>query len=298
MIHSMTGFASGQGKIAGFSWQIEVRSVNNRGLDFKLRAPEWIEGLDTAARAHLLKHVSRGSIYGNIRVVNDNQNSAATTLDTSSIIQSLEDIKMIETQAQEMGLSLSPSKASDILANFKYKGDFVTDNDAMVFLKDGLLKAFEGVVKNFLSSRQSEGNELAKILTAQVKQLEMQIKSAAKLLPEREKRLKENFLNQLNTVLENVPESDPQRVTQELALLAIKADVTEELDRLNVHVKSFNHFLLQGAVIGRKMDFLMQEFNREANTLCSKSQNSSLTAIGLDLKVLIDQIREQVQNVE
>ena len=298
VIHSMTGFASGQGKIAGFSWQIDVRSVNNRGLDFRLRTPEWIEGLDNAARAHLQKLVSRGSIHANIRVVNDKKTSMGTTLDIASIVQSLEKIQMIETQAEELGVDLSPSKASDVLGLTLDNAEFVTNNEEIIFLKDELLKAFEGVVENFLSSRQTEGNELAKILTAQAKQIEMQITSATKLLPEREKRLKANFLEQLSTVLENVTEADPQRVAQELALLTIKADVTEELDRLKVHVKSFKQFLLQGAVIGRKMDFLMQELNREANTLCSKSQNSSLTAIGLELKVMIDQMREQVQNVE
>ena len=294
----MTGFASGQGKIGRFSWQIEVRSVNNRGLDFKLRAPEWIEGLDIAARAFLQKHVSRGSIYANIRVVYDNQTSADAKLDVASILKILEKIKTIETQAKEMGLHLSSSKASDVLASTPGVDGFISDSDEIIFLKNGLLKEFERIVEKFLSSRQDEGVELAKILTTQIKQIETQVTSATNLLPEREKRLKKNFLNQLSTVLENVSELDPQRVAQELALLAIKSDVTEELDRLKVHIQSFKQFLLGGTVIGRKMDFLMQEFNREANTLCSKSQNSSLTAIGLDLKVTIDQMREQVQNVE
>ena len=297
MINSMTGFASSQGKIGKFSWQIEVRSVNNRGLDFKLRAPEWIEGLDIAARAFLQKKVSRGSIYVNIRVVNDNQTSAGAMLDITSVLQSIEQFKIVETQAKEIGLNLSPSKASDVLANTRGFIGFVTENDEIMFLKDGLLKEFERVVEKFLSSRLDEGGELAKILTTQIKQIEWQITSATKLLPERERRLQKNLLRQLGAVLENVSESDPQRVAQELALLAIKADVTEELDRLKVHVKSFK-ILLEGTVVGRKMEFLMQEFNREANTLCSKSQDSSLTAIGLDLKFMIDQMREQIQNVE
>lgn len=121
---------------------------------------------------------------------------------------------------------------------------------------------------------------------------------AVELARGRDLQLKENLHSQLKSVMDTLAEVDPQRLAQELATLLIKMDVTEEIDRLRVHVKSLLDLLLKGGAIGRKLDFLMQEFNREANTLCSKSQNSALTSIGLELKVLIDQMREQVQNVE
>jgi uncharacterized protein (TIGR00255 family) len=128
--------------------------------------------------------------------------------------------------------------------------------------------------------------------------LELLLQDAVDLLPDREKHQANSLKSQLKAVLKDIGQADPQRIAQELAVLAIRSDVTEELDRLKVHLVSARDMLNTGGVIGRKMDFLMQEFNREANTLCSKSQNSELTSIGLEIKVLIDQMREQVQNVE
>jgi uncharacterized protein (TIGR00255 family) len=128
--------------------------------------------------------------------------------------------------------------------------------------------------------------------------LELLLQAAVDLLPDREKHLANSLKSQLKAVLKDIGQADPQRIAQELAVLAIRSDVTEELDRLKVHLVSARDMLNTGGVIGRKMDFLMQEFNREANTLCSKSQNTELTSIGLEIKVLIDQMREQVQNVE
>jgi uncharacterized protein (TIGR00255 family) len=128
--------------------------------------------------------------------------------------------------------------------------------------------------------------------------LELLLQAAVDLLPDRETHQANSLKSQLKAVLKDIVQADPQRIAQELAVLAIRSDVTEELDRLKVHLVSARDMLNTGGVIGRKMDFLMQEFNREANTLCSKSQNTELTSIGLEIKVLIDQMREQVQNVE
>ena len=298
MIYSMTGFASAQGEIADFSWQIEMRSVNHRGLDIKLRAPDWIDGFDSAARAHLQKQVARGAIYVTIKLRDESQLYSGSSLDPVAIQKALDGIRMIEDQAMELGVNLAPSKASDLLHAAFGSGEKTLEEDKAGHLKSSLLKIFEEVTEAFVGSRRDEGQALKEVLLTQASQMTSLLDDAVELARGRDLQLKENFHSQLKFVMDTLAEVDPQRLAQELATLLIKMDVTEEIDRLRVHVKSLLDLLLKGGAIGRKLDFLMQEFNREANTLCSKSQDSALTSIGLELKVLIDQMREQVQNVE
>lgn len=298
VIYSMTGFASAQGEIADFSWQIEMRSVNHRGLDIKLRAPDWIDGFDSAARAHLQKQVARGAIYVTIKLRDESQLHSGPSLDPVTIQKALDGIRMIEDQAMELGVNLAPSKASDLLHAAFGSGEKTLEEDKAGHLKSSLLEIFEEVTEAFVGSRRDEGEALKEVLLTQASQMTSLLDDAVELARGRDLQLKENFHSQLKLVMDTLAEVDPQRLAQELATLLIKMDVTEEIDRLRVHVKSLLDLLLKGGAIGRKLDFLMQEFNREANTLCSKSQNSALTSIGLELKVLIDQMREQVQNVE
>ena len=146
--------------------------------------------------------------------------------------------------------------------------------------------------------REEEGTALARILGDQLTMVEALVAQAAELAEARRGLMAETLRANLARVMENADGADPDRVAQELALIAVKSDVTEEIDRLRAHVAAARALLDKGGPVGRKLDFLMQEFNREANTLCSKAQNSELTAVGLDLKAVIDQMREQVQNIE
>ena len=297
-MHSMTGFASAQGEISEFSWQIEISSVNHRGLDIKIRAPDWIDGLASAARAYLQKQVARGALYVIIKVRGETQNTRDSSLDPLAIHRVLEAIQLVEDQALKMEVNLGPSKASDVLAvAFDVEEKFTKAADTEA-LKSALIVDFMDVVNTFLVARRNEGDALKKVLLGQAVHITRLLESTEFILQAREVKLKENFQTQLVSLMETAADVDPQRLAQELASLMIKMDVTEEIDRLHIHVKSLHDLLSKGGVIGRKLDFLMQEFNREANTLCSKSQNSGLTAIGLELKVIIDQMREQVQNVE
>ena len=298
VIYSMTGFASAQGEIADFSWQIEMRSVNHRGLDIKLRAPDWIDGFDSAARAHLQKQVARGAIYVTIKLRDESQLHSGPSFDPVAIQKALDGIRMIEDQAMELGVNLAPSKASDLLHAAFGSGEKTLEEVKAGHLKSSLLEIFKEVTEAFVGSRRDEGQALKEVLLTQASQMTSLLDDAVELARGRDLQLKENLHSQLKSVVDTLAEVDPQRLAQELATLLIKMDVTEEIDRLRVHVKSLLDLLLKGGAIGRKLDFLMQEFNREANTLCSKSQNSALTSIGLELKVLIDQMREQVQNVE
>ncbi|MAT87701.1 MAG: YicC family protein [Aestuariivita sp.] len=298
MIQSMTGFASAQGKFGDFSWTAEIRSVNNRGLDIKLRLPDWIDGLEAASRDILKKNASRGSVSMNFKLLQDSKSSKEMRLDLSTLEQTLDALIIIENSALKRGINLEPSKASDLLqSSFGVTEDELMPDD-MSSLRSQIISALEKLVSDFCATRRAEGAELEKILTKQLTDLERLFQAAIDLLPAREKHQADNLKSHLNKILKDVGQADPQRVAQELAVLAIRSDVMEEIDRLKVHMLSAREMLSNGGIIGRKMDFLMQEFNREANTLCSKSQNSDLTAIGLEIKVLIDQMREQVQNLE
>jgi uncharacterized protein (TIGR00255 family) len=165
-------------------------------------------------------------------------------------------------------------------------------------LRDAILADFEAPLADFLAMRAAEGAALATILCDQLDQIAALTEQAARAAEARRADMAGVLRAQLARVMDNADGADPSRIAQELALIAVKSDVTEEIDRLRAHVAAARALLAETAPIGRKLDFLSQEFNREANTLCSKAQNTALTAIGLDLKSVIDQMREQVQNVE
>ena len=157
---------------------------------------------------------------------------------------------------------------------------------------------FSEIVAAFVQMRADEGAALEGVLRGQLETVDALVSQAQDNVESRREAVADSLKNNLAKVMDNTDGADPDRVAQELALIAVKSDITEELDRLTAHVAAARTLLDKGGPIGRKFDFLMQEFNREANTLCSKSQNSGLTAVGLELKAVIDQMREQVQNVE
>jgi len=203
----------------------------------------------------------------------------------------------IEAEAMERGISLAPSKASDLLSvRGMLETSFGQDNTAPLVAQ--LKQEFASLVQAFVQMRTDEGASLGTVLIQQLDQIEILTAQAADLAERRKEERSETLKTNLARVLGNADGADPERVAQELALIAVKTDVTEEIDRLAAHVKAARELLAKGNTIGRKLDFLMQEFNREANTLCSKSQSTDLTSVGLDLKAVIDQLREQVQNVE
>jgi uncharacterized protein (TIGR00255 family) len=296
MIRSMTGFASAKGELAPFSWAWELRSVNGKGLDLRLRVPDWLDGLEAGLRAQLAKSVSRGNVSLSLRLTRDEE-SGGLSLNTGTLNTVLTALAGIEAEAMERGISLAPSKASDLLSvRGMLETSFGQDDTAPLIAQ--LKLEFTSLVQAFVQMRTDEGKSLGAVLTQQIDQIETLTAQAAELAEQRKAERAETLKSNLARVLENADRADPDRVAQELALIAVKADVTEEIDRLAAHVKAARELLAKGDTIGRKLDFLMQEFNREANTLCSKSQSTDLTSVGLDLKAVIDQMREQVQNVE
>ncbi|MGJ8617036.1 MAG: YicC/YloC family endoribonuclease [Sulfitobacter sp.] len=296
MIRSMTGFASASGADAPLSWGWEVRSVNGKGLDLRLRVPDWVDGLEVGLRKKLGAVAARGNITCNLRLTRE-EGGSSMTVNAAQLDTVLTALHQIEQQAMDAGVSLAPSKATDIVTMRGVLEQAAPDQDTAALCAT-LLADFETVLADFDAMRQSEGAALAQVLEEQLSQVANLTSEAAALAKTRQDEMAETLRRNLARVMENTDGADEGRVAQELALIAVKSDITEEIDRLIAHVTAARDLLGQGGPVGRKLDFLMQEFNREANTLCSKAQNTALTNVGLALKAVIDQMREQVQNVE
>lgn len=296
MIYSMTGFASAQGAGFGFSWSWELRSVNGKGLDLRLRLPDWIEGLETALRTRLGKALARGNVSLALRVQSEDA-SGGLALNQSQLGPVLNAMSEVEAQAMEQGITLAPANAADILALRGVLEQTSTTPD-IAALRAQLLSEFEALLEAFLDMRKGEGIALAGLLDAQLDQIASLTGQAAEIAKARAPEVAASLRANLAKVMDAAEGADEARVAQELALLAVKSDVTEEIDRLRAHVTAARELISKGSPIGRKLDFLSQEFNREANTLCSKAQSTELTSVGIELKSVIDQMREQVQNVE
>lgn len=296
MIKSMTGFASGKGALGPHSWSWELRSVNGKGLDLRLRVPDWLTGLEAALRSDLSKALSRGNVTLSLRLSRE-ETAADLKLNVSAMRAALDAVAQAEAMAAERGVVLAQSKASDLLS-LKGMIEASADADEAAPLVEQLRAGFANILADFLDMRGSEGQALARILHSQLDSIEHLTRQATELAEQRREAMAQTVRDNLARVLDNTQGADADRVAQELALIAVKADITEELDRLTAHISAARALLEQDGPVGRKFDFLTQEFNREANTLCSKSQNADLTSVGLELKAVIDQMREQVQNVE
>lgn len=295
MLRSMTAFATRSGAHGNVRWEWEMRSVNGKGLDLRLRLPE-VAGLEAGIRAAAGKHLVRGNVTVSLRF----QTAAAAEglmLNEAALDAALAALTETERRADLRGLTLAPATAAQVLGlrGILEPGAVVAEE---ADLAEVLLADFELLVSDFNAMRAAEGAALAQVLTGQVDRIEALTEAAGDALVIRAEAIAESHRAALARVMEQPPEIAPERIAQELALMAVRLDVTEELDRLRAHVGGARELLAQGSPVGRKLDFLSQEFMREANTLCSKAQNSGLTAIGLDLKTVIDQMREQVQNLE
>lgn len=296
MRRSMTGFASRIGKCANFQWIWELRGVNGKGLDLRFRLPDWIDGLEPQARAALGKRLGRGNVQVSLRV-SGAADDEAPGLDEAALARVLDAMSRIEAAADQQGLALAPSSAADIvgLRGVMAIGQGARDSEALC---KRLLAEFDLALDDFEAMRAAEGAALGQILTTQLAQIETLVQAASDAVEPRRDEQAGRLRASLSRIMDAADTIDETRLAQELALIAVKSDITEELDRLNAHVTAARDLLEMAGPIGRKLDFLMQEFNREANTLCSKSGSTALTRIGLDLKTVIDQMREQVQNVE
>jgi uncharacterized protein (TIGR00255 family) len=290
VIKSMTGFAAVSGSDARAKWDWELRAVNNRGLDVRLRLPEGCETLEPQIRKLAATRIKRGNVSVNLKL---QRTSADGALDRAALERGLARLLEIDQIAKEAGVALAPSNALDVVTSSE-SGLANTGWDLPADIGAQLPELFE----NFDKMRCTEGAELLSVLRAQLAYIAKLTEAADHTAGIRDARAKTTLKERVNAVLEDGQEIDSDRLAQEIAVLVVKSDVTEELDRLRAHVTAVEDLLRDGGSVGRKLDFLMQEFNREANTLCSKSQDAELTKIGVDMKVIIEQMREQIQNLE
>jgi len=296
MIHSMTAFASRTGTLGAASWSWDMRGVNARGLDVRLRVPDGIEGLEPAIRAALTKVLARGNITVNLRLQREDT-TGALALDAVSLDGVLRALDQVQERAFAMGVTLGQPTAADVLSQRGVLVAARSDDDSAA-LAAALIADVAPLVADFAKMRANEGTALGQVIADQLDQIANLTEAAAEAAEARAPQVRENLTNALRRVVSDVADIEEGRIAQELALLAVKSDVTEEIDRLKAHVAAARALLSEDKPMGRKLDFLAQEFNREANTLCAKAQAPALTAIGLDLKAVIDQMREQIQNVE
>lgn len=292
MIRSMTAFSSATGASHGQTRQWEIRSVNGRGRDVKLRLADLGPAMEARLRKIAADRITRGNVTIGLRYVVDAD--TGTALDPEALDAALQTLRQVEERATSHGVSLAPTTAAALITMPGVRGAAPA---AEPLPEDALDAEFTALMEAFDAMRQAEGAALQAVLSAQVDQIETLTAQAASAAEARRPGMRLALQRALDAAAEgrDIPED---RIAQELALLAVKSDVTEELDRLAAHVVAARDLLGQGGAVGRRLDFLAQEFNREANTLCSKSGDPALTAIGLDLKSVIDQMREQIQNVE
>jgi len=293
-MNSMTGFARGAGAALGHQWNWEVKSVNNKGLDIRARVPSFLDGYDLAVKKLVSAEITRGSVFLALNV-EVNADEGALAINENRLNQLAE---MAAKFADRPGVG--PARFDGLLA---VKGVLEVksqqlDEVALETLQSSITCSLADVLTDLKKARGEEGARMHAVLSDQLTEVARLAAEARSLAGDRTQAMQDRFRSQL-AKLENVEKPVPEeRIVQELALLAVKSDIQEELDRLDSHVEEARSLLAADKPVGRRLDFLCQEFNREANTLCSKSGDSAMTKIGLDLKVLIDQFREQVQNIE
>lgn len=281
-LSGMTGFARVSGTHEEISWSWEVRSVNGKSLDVRLRLPSDLSDLDGPVRKRIGQDFSRGNMQLSLTLQRGDGGKAYR------INEALLD-KLEKKGAKDLSVLLTvPGVVEEVPNN-------LSDEDKKT-LHISLLSSFDNLCEKLKSARDDEGKALAPILLDNVAEIESHVATASKLAAVLPETLKQNLQDKFQALLdENLPE---ERMAQEAAVLAMKADVREELDRLRAHCVQARELIAQGSPIGRKLDFLSQEFNRETNTLCSKSADIELTQTGLALKSVIEQFREQAANVE
>ena len=294
----MTGYASDTILVGDFSLDAEIKSVNSKSFDLKIYLPEYMTFMENDIRQLVSKQIARGSIVLKIKAKQNDEASSNFTLNNEVLNTAIDEIKTIEQKCDGKNIQLSPFTVLDF---FSVKGVWeenkISQTDT-VELKSVMLDKLPELIKKFIETRRIEGQGLQAILVEKLSSIMEFIKEIDKLLPDRSRHLKRNFKTALDKIINEQNQVDENRLEQEIALLVIKQDIQEELDRLKVHIVSMQDLVNSSKVVGKKLDFLSQELNREVNTICSKSQYSDLTKLGIEMKTLVDQFREQVQNVE
>jgi uncharacterized protein (TIGR00255 family) len=292
-VQSMTGFANASRTTASHEITCDIRSVNNKGLDIRLRLPSGLEQLEPAIKKLAPDYVARGSIQLFLTVSATGEAAAAIVDETL-----FRDLASSGNRlAAECGIA--PPTADGLLAvRGIVSGDDNENRIDPAAVADDCLAVARSAFEALTASRTAEGEVLRTVLELHIETIDALTSAAGKDPASQPAAIFERLRNQVAVLLEGAGSIDEARLHAEAALLATKADIREEIDRLKAHVGAARAMLAEGGAMGRKLDFLAQEFNRETNTICSKSSSASLTATGLELKAVIDQFREQVQNLQ
>jgi uncharacterized protein (TIGR00255 family) len=293
-VSSMTGFARAAGNSGPWRWAFELKSVNAKGLDLRLRMPAPFDRVETEARARLAKALARGTCFANLSVQRE-----GAAVGAQINLAALESVA-VAARAAAVKAGLAPPTMDGLLT---LRGVFdateVVDDEAAVNAAcAGALASLDEAIAALTASRRGEGGALAHLLKTMLDTIAGLVEAADANPARRPEAVRERLAQSIQTLMESSRGFDENRLHQEAILLAAKADIREELDRLKTHVASARALIDEGGPIGRRLDFLSQELSREASTLCAKANDVSLTAQGLELRAQIEQFREQVQNVE
>lgn len=297
-LKSMTGFGRHEAMIEAptgtVSWTWEARSVNGKNLDVRLRLPQGLEGIEATIKKAVQGVCGRGNVALNLSI-----NNAPDTV-LPAINQEVLDVylKAANDLVEQGDAVVSPASGLLALKGVLDYQDTTASYEEIDGFHPALLSSLTEVLSALVAARSEEGTALLTVLSDQLDEMASLVAAASSRDKERLPHRKEKLKEQVALLLESGADLGEDRLAQELAVIAVKADISEEIDRLEAHIQSARSLLGSKDPVGRRLDFLCQEFNREANTLCSKSGDAALTEIGLDLKTLIDRFREQVQNVE
>jgi uncharacterized protein (TIGR00255 family) len=293
-LSSMTGFARGQGGSGAYGWVWEIRSVNAKGLDLRLRLPPGWDAIEPPLRARAAEVVARGTLHATLNV--ERKGAAPVVQVNDDVLKAV-----IATMNSLAGrVAAEPPRLDGILA---IKGvievtDAAESEDERAAAQAAVVKDFDATLAELVKMRRHEGEALGRVLGARLGEMSALVARAEGAPGRKPEAIRARLAEQVAALLESSDRFDPDRLHQEAILIASKADVREELDRLTAHVAQATKTIRDGGAVGRRLDFLAQELNRETNTLCAKANDMELTNIGLELKGLVEQFREQVQNLE
>jgi len=287
MIRSMTAYARRETKGEWGSAAWELRSVNQRYLETYIRLPEQFRGLEPVIRERIRNRLTRGKIEVNLRFDADPRAQSSLVLNEKLAIQLVQAANWVKMQSDEGEIN-----PVDIL---RWPGVMSAEEQDLDAISAQLLKALDAAIDEFIIARESEGTALKALIEQRLEGVSAEVIKVRTHMPEVLKWQRDRLVTRLE---EAQVQLENNRLEQELVMLAQRVDVAEELDRLEAHVKETYNILKKKEAVGRRLDFMMQEFNRESNTLGSKSINADITASAIELKVLIEQMREQIQNIE
>lgn len=294
LLASMTGFARAHGVAGTYGWAWEIKSVNSKGLDLRLRLPPGWDAVEAPVRAAAARSLARGAVTASLEIKREDAVSSVRVNEEvlSAVLETMRSIaRRVDAEAPRLDGILGLKGVIEIVEAEESEDERRTAEAAVI-------EGFERALADLVTARRQEGEALQQILTTRIDDI-ARLVAAAEAAPARQpEAIRAKLAEQVQALLDAGVKFDSDRLYQEAILLAAKVDVREEIDRLNAHVSAARELLRGGGAVGRRLDFLAQEFNREANTLCAKANDASLSRIGLELKAAVDQFREQVQNLE